>query len=518
MRKILYVAVFISGMTTLAVEMAASRLLGNVFGTSNLVWASIIGLILIYLAAGYFLGGYWADRSPHFRTFFQILLWAAFTIGLVPVFSRPVLRLAANAFDQLQLGILFGSFSAVIVLLCIPITLLGTASPFAIRLALQDTSHSGKVSGKIYAISTLGSFIGTFLPTLLLIPTVGTYRTFLLIGGVLLLFSFYGLWRAAGLKILLTYLWMPLLLLALAIWGLPGSAKATAGQIYEAESSYNYIQVLQVDGYRLLRLNEGQGIHSIYHPDQLNYYGPWEQVLVAPFFNPAPYDPDNVNNMAIVGLAAGTAARQAFSVYENIQIDGFEIDPKIVEVGHEYFEMNDARLNVIVQDGRWGLAHSPKTYQVISVDAYRPPYIPWHLTTVEFFSMVRQHLSDDGVMIINIGRSLSDRRLIDTLGSTILAVFPTIHVVDIPNTYNSILFATVQPTSPGNLIDNIRYLFEQEDPVNPLLLDSMQIAAANLQPPPSQTTIFTDDLAPIEWITNNMILEYLIFGEGEQLQ
>ena len=200
MRKYLYLTVFISGLCSLAIEMAASRLLGNVFGTSNLVWAAIIGLILIYLAVGYFLGGAWADRSPHYRTMFIILLAASLSTALVPVVSRPVLRLAANAFDQLQMGILFGSFTAVVILLAIPMTLIGTASPFAIRLAIQDTQNSGRLAGRMYAISTFGSFFGTFLPVLLFIPLLGTYRTFLLLAAVLGLVSVIGInpyqWKA----------------------------------------------------------------------------------------------------------------------------------------------------------------------------------------------------------------------------------------------------------------------------------------------------------------------------------
>ena len=115
--------------------------LGSVFGSSNLVWAAIIGLILLYLTLGYFIGGKWADRSPHETTFYSILAWAGLTIGLVPLIARPVLRLSANAFDALQMGILFGSFIAVVVLFIIPVTLLGTASPFAIRLAIQDATQ-----------------------------------------------------------------------------------------------------------------------------------------------------------------------------------------------------------------------------------------------------------------------------------------------------------------------------------------------------------------------------------------
>ena len=125
-RNYLLIAVFASGMTTLAVELTASRLLGNIFGTSNLVWASIIGLILIYLTVGYFLGGWWADRSPHPRTMYLIMAWGAFLIGIVPLVANPVLRTAANAFDGLEIGILLGAFTGVLILFSLPVILLGT--------------------------------------------------------------------------------------------------------------------------------------------------------------------------------------------------------------------------------------------------------------------------------------------------------------------------------------------------------------------------------------------------------
>lgn len=517
MRKYLFVAVFISGLTSLAIEMAASRLLGNVFGTSNLVWASIIGLILIYLAVGYFLGGNWADHSQSERTFYQIIIWAAIATAVIPLFSRPVLRVAADAFDRLQLGILFGSFASVLILLCIPMILMGTISPFAIRLAVQDTRKIGNISGKIYGVSTLGSFLGTFLPDLLLIPTIGTYNTFLVLSAVLMVAGIIGLWKSAGWRAALPYTLVLLLLPILAVLGLSGSYKNSAGQIYETESGYNYIQVLEIDGYRHLRLNEGQGVHSTYHPTQINYYGPWEQVLVAPFFNPAPYSPAGLTRIAIVGLAAGTTARQAALVYPDVVIDGYEIDPKIVVVGQKYFDMNQPNLNVFVQDGRWGLAHSTEKYQIISVDAYRPPYIPWHLTTREFFSVVHDHLSDDGVMVINVGRGPDDRRLIDALGTTIATLFPSVHVVDVPNSFNSILFATKQPTRAENLLENYQIL-STDTTVHPLLLETLQVSISNLASSPRQSLVFTDDRAPVEWITNTMIVEFLLFGDMEMVQ
>ena len=512
MQRYLYIAVFIGGVTSLAVEMAASRLLGNYFGTSNLVWASIIGLILIYLAAGNYLGGRLADRYPSYQVFYRVMMGAAVTISLVPIASRPVLRFAADAFDHLLLGVLFGSFSAVVILLLIPVVLLGALSPYAIKLAMRDPKKAGAVAGKIYAISTLGSFLGAFLPVLFFIPLIGTYRTFYAISGLLLLVALIGMWRSGDKKTSAGFTPIFFLVLALAIWGALGQDKSSAGQVYETESAYNYIQVLEDGGYRMLRLNEGQGVHSIYHADELNYYGPWEQVLVAPFFNAAPVRTDEIKRIAIVGLAAGTTARQAALVFPEVEIDGFEIDPKIVAVGRQYFDMNQPNLNVIIQDGRWGLEHSDKLYQVISVDAYRPPYIPWHLTTQEFFQIVHDHLTDDGVLVINIGRGPDDRRLIDALGTTIGTIFPSTHVMDIPNTFNSILFATVQLTDQQNLYDNLGLLAEQSEP-SVLLLESMMLAAVNTQTAPQQTIVFTDDRAPIEWLTNAMVFDYF-FTEG----
>lgn len=516
-RRYLYFAVFASGMTTLAVEITASRLLGNIFGTSNLVWASIIGLILIYLTAGYFLGGWWADRSPNLRTMYLIMAWGAFLIGLVPMIANPVLRLAADAFDHLQVGILFGSFTAVLILFCMPIILLGTISPFAIRLAIQTPQEAGRISGRVYAISTLGSFLGTFLPVLLFIPTIGSTRTFILFSVFLSLIAILGLWISYSWRAALPWLWMPVVVLLTLILAPGGGIKASAGQIYETESAYNYIQVLEDGGYRYLRLNEGQGVHSVYHSEEIDYSGPWKQFLVAPFFNEPGDNTGDVRSMAIVGLAAGTTARQATEVFGPIPIDGYEIDPVIIEIGEQYFDMQMENLNAFGQDGRWGLQHSKQQYDLIVLDAYRPPYIPWHLTTVEFFQIVKDHLSTKGVVAINVGRAPDDRRLIEAVVGTLSRVYPSIYVMDVPDTFNSILYATVQPTTGENLYQNLFMLLEEED-AHPLLVEALKITALNLQPVPDSRTVFTDDLAPVEWITNNMVLRFLLFGEMEVLQ
>jgi len=506
----LYITVFFSGMTALAVELSASRLLGNVFGSSNLVWASIIGLILIYLTVGYWLGGKIADKVPEYVYFYKILMWASLTVGLVPMVARPLLRITANAFDQFQMPILAGAFVTVMVLFIIPVTLLGMVSPFALKLSLQDARDVGKTAGRLSAISTLGAFIGTFLPVLVLVPLIGTYRTFLFFSTLLMVIATIGFFVYIDGKSWLRYGWMPIILFMLWLFGARGTDKATQNLIYEGESAYNYIQVVEENEYRYLRLNEGQGMHSVYHPTQLNYFGPWSQVLVAPFFNPPPHSLDSVRRMAVVGLAAGTTARQAGFVYKDIAIDGFEIDPLIVDVGKAYFDMNQPNLTVYVQDGRWGLAHVDKVYDVISIDAYRPPYIPWHMTTYEFFMIVYNHLDDDGVMVINIGRSPLDRTLINDLGTTIRQIFPTIFVMDIPDSYNTILFASKQPGSWDNFLVNYQHLLES-DP-HPLLLEAMAMTITFRQPTPELTRVYTDDLAPIEWLTNKIVVDYFLSG------
>jgi spermidine synthase len=516
MKRYLLFTVFVSGMTTMAAEMAASRLIGNVFGTSNLVWASIIGLILIYLTLGYFLGGRWADANPTPGALYRVLAWGAFTMGLVPYIAGPVLRSAATAFEGLQVGILAGSFVAVLVLFIVPVTLLGTISPFAIRLSMEDTATSGRMSGTIYSISTLGSFIGTFLPALVTIPAIGTKNTFLIFSLFLLFVALAGLGRFSSRREMLIHLWMPVVLALVALFSANQAIKSNTGQVYETESAYNYIQVQQVNGFTLLRLNEGQGIHSMYHPDTLNYGGPWEQFLVGPYFN-AGKRPADIQRMAIVGLAAGTAARQATAVYNGLPIDGFEIDPKIVEVGREYFHMDMPNLIVHVEDGRLGLEQSEFKYDIIGVDAYRPPYIPPHMTTREFFAICAARLTEDGVLTINAASVPGDRRLVNGLATTMATVFPSVHIMNIPGTLNSMIFATKQPTRPEDFAANLVAL-SQDPSTHPLLLSAMQVTFASLQPTYETTTVFTDDLAPIEWIVNDMVIRFVVGGEVEILQ
>ncbi len=517
-KRFLYITVFTSGMTTLAVEITASRLLGSTYGTSNLVWANVIGLMLFYLTVGYFIGGRWADRSPHYTTLYRIIIWGAFLCGLAPLIARPILQTVAttlSGFDDLtnaEVGLALGSFISVLVLFAVPITLLGMVSPFAIRLAIQKADDAGRISGNIYAISTTGSIVGTFLPVLLVTPTIGTTRTFLLFAGLLLLVGFVGLFISVR-RFDWRMLWMPTSLFVLALVVLSGPLRpAPEGMtiVYERDSAYNLIQIVEdEDGMRYLLLNEGQGYHSQWHPEQLYYRRTWSYFLVGPYFNAAPHNPQDIERIAIIGLAGGTIARQYTAVYGDIPIDGIEIDGTIVEAARQHMGMDMPNLNVIVQDGRYAFSQLENEYDMVGIDAYRVPYVPWHLTTVEFFEEIHAKLTGDGVVVINVGRTPTDRGLVDAMTATMRQVFPTVHAMDVPSSLNTILVATRQPTTPDNLAQNLALMGGNIHPMLPLALDT---ASQTLVPAVESSVIFTDDDAPVEQIVDRMVLEYILGG------
>jgi len=290
--------------------------------------------------------------------------------------------------------------------------------------------------------------------------------------------------------------------------------------LYEAETPYNYIQVVEVSpgvvvsrqqpGTRLLLLNEGQGVHSVYDPQSLQTGATWDMFLAAPYFNPAPYGPDSLERIAVIGLAAGTIARQYTAVYGPVAIDGIEIDPGIVQAGRLYFDMTMPNLNVIVDDGRYALNQLEPGYDLVGIDAYRVPYIPWHLTTVEYFEEIRERLTPDGVVAINVGRAASDRRLVGAMTATMLQVYPSVHAIDVPYSFNTVLVATRSVTTPDNLLANLGAL---PPDAHPLLRETLALAYDATVPINPSAVIFTDDRAPVETLVNTMILEFVL-GEG----
>ncbi len=527
-RGYLILLVFTAGFATLGVELSASRLLDPWFGNSLVVWASLIGLILLYLSLGYALGGTIADRSPRLTTLLRLAGLGALGIGLIPALARPVLLVASRGVVDLNAGLLAGSMAAMLILFSVPVTLLGCVSPFAVRLALQDVAGSGKVAGRLYAVSTAGSILGAFVPVLLLIPNIGTRRTFAVLAGCLLLVVVAGLLRVRRRRETLLALAALALVIALGWWPV-GPLKGSAGLIYETESAHNYIQVLDFGTERQLRLNEGEGIHSVYRPGGGLADGVWDYFLIAPAFNPAPYGPERVRRAYIGGLAAGTIPKLLTEAYGPIAIDGAELDPAIIRVGREWFAMTEPNLNAVAVDARWwlqiansksanrqistgGTQHAIRNtqYDLIAVDAYRPPYIPFHLTTVEFFALARERLAEDGVVAVNVGRTHSDYSLVDAIAATMQQVFPSVYVVDLPDgggpLGNALVVATRRPTTLADFRANLPR-FDA-----PLLAEVGRQAMGQAIPaaPPPGAPIFTDDRAPVEQVVHALVLRQML--------
>jgi spermidine synthase len=487
------------------VEMSASRLLAPYFGDSQLVWANLIGLMMICLAIGYYLGGRLADWYPRRELLYQLTTWAGFTIGLIPFLSRPILDHSTFGFDIYSVGVIVGSFLGIVILFTVPIILLGCVSPFAIRLQSQSVVSTGHTAGTIYALSTLGSILGTFLPVLVLIPFVGTATTFLIFSILLLIVSLASLFSVAGSRTL-WYVLLPLLILLLRLLFPAGLIKAAEGLVYETESTYNYIQVVDQNSRRVLMLNEGQATHSVYWPDHMLTGGVWDYFLLGPYFSSLPR-PEEIDSLCIIGLAGGTAAKGYTTIYGPISIDGVEIDPKIVEVGRRFFDMNESNLNIIVQDGRYFLAHSDRKYDVIIGDAYRQPYIPFHVTTKEFFALALDHLNPGGVVLINVGRTASDLRLVDVLAATMDEVFETVFILDVPGPSNSLVIGTEQAT-------RLEDVYAKLDGIsNTWLYQIAELSRERVRLFEGQEVTFTDDRAPVEQLTHLIILRYILEGE-----
>src|SRR5712692_9903282 len=476
---LLILVVFVAGSCSLAVELSASRLLAPYFGTSLFVWSNLIGLILLYLTIGYYLGGRLADRYPRPGVLYTLTTVAAFLIGVIPFLSRPILGWSLSSFASYSISVFYGSLVSVILLFAIPMILLGCVSPFAIRLRIEQIGKSGRTAGQLYALSTAGSILGTFLPVLWLIPAIGTYRTFFTFPVCLLLISIIALTttrlsspqlRGRGRRIDKSFLSILLLIpMALSIVAIRGPIKPADGSngggnlLTERESVYNYIQVVQVGDETQLVLNEGVGIHSIYNPHQILTEGPWDYFMVAPYFNNPPFTAAQVRRVAIIGLGAGTAVREFTAAYGPIPIDGVELDGTIVDLARQYFHMNEPNLHVVVQDGRYFLDTASQKYDVIGIDAYQQPYVPFQLTTQEFFQGVRDHLTPTGVTVINAGRTGSDFRLVEALAQTMHSVFPNVYIIDTQRFTNSLIIGTNAPTSLTNFKINTANL------TNPLL-------------------------------------------------
>ena len=487
----LNVLVFCAGAGALATEIAAARLLAPYYGSSTVVWANVIGLVLACLSLGYWLGGRVADRHPSPRVLGRIVLGAGILISLVPFAAGPFLDVSVEGLDRISAGAAVGSFFAVLLLFAPPVTLLGMVAPFSLRLAIDDVRDAGSVAGRLYALSTIGSLLGTFLAALVLIPAIGTRRTLIVAAVVVALSG----------AVLLGRRWVVVAAALGALLAVPsGEVRAQSGLIFEQESRYQFIHVTERDGVRRLYLNEGIAVHSIWRRNAVLTGGEWDAYLAA-----VPLLARPLRHVAILGNAGGTTARAMGVFYPRAQIEGVELDPAVSEVGRRYFGLDDnPRLRVITADARPFLRRTDERYDLILVDAYRPPYVPFYLATQEFFRLARSRLLPGGALVINLATVPDDHRFADAVSGTLATEFPLALSWQALR-FNQFVIGLDREAPRRVLVERLAHGPARLRPLTDLLARQMRVVEPAADP-------WTDDRAPVEWHTDRMILEFAAKG------
>ena len=493
-RRIQVVAAVV-GAASLGAEIAAARLLAPWFGASTIIWANTIATVLVALSAGYWVGGRLADRDPTLAGLSKVVLGAGGLLAVVPFIAGPFLRVSVDALDRVEAGAFVGSLFAVLILVAAPVLLLGAVAPYAVRLSVRSVEEAGRVAGRLYAISTLGSLAGVFLSALVLIPLVGTRRTFLTFALSLAIVAVPALGRR--------FVLAPLALAALL--AIPvGTVKATDGArvIWDKETEYQYARVVQQDdGERTLELNEGLAIHSEYRPGEWLTGNYWDEMLVLPFASGA----GAPRSVAILGNAAGTTARAYGHFFPRTRVDGVEIDGALTDVGRRLFDLRGPNLHLHTADARPFLRQSTRRFDLIVVDAYRQPYIPFYLATREFFALARKHLTPRGMIVINVGHPEGSDGLEKVLSATMGAELATV-VRDPSESTNTMLVGTNAPVSAGALR---RAVADMPGPLQPVA----EATAGRLAPPLRGGRVYTDDVAPVEWLVDTSIVQVAAHGE-----
>ncbi|EOS26429.1 hypothetical protein C806_01165 [Lachnospiraceae bacterium 3-1] len=501
----LYVTEFFAGMSVMAVELGASRLMAPYFSSSQIVWTVIIGVIMIAMALGNVWGGRLADKSPSPDKLYGRLLLASVWIALIPFVGRYLIggiSLLLAVFITKNF-LVWAALFACLTVFAFPCVLLGTVTPSLVKYSVNSLDSNGKTVGELGALNTIGSIIGTFLPTFVTIPSVGTAVTFLIFSGVLALISiiYFFSMRKKMVKCALTVL----LILTL---GLTSSNYSFAfwekGITLEDESIYNYLQVKESDSSVILSTNVLFGVQSILMKDARLTGMYYDYALAAPLM--AGITPDNPGDILILGLGTGTFAKYCSEYFPGCSIEGVEIDKKIADLATEYFQLPDS-VQVSVYDGRSYLAASHKTYDVIMVDAYQDITIPFQMSSVEFFTEVRNHLTPNGVMVVNMNmKSRSEHSINDYLCDTMGSLFDYVYTTPVSGGTNCEVFAFRSPSALE--------IFEQGKAslTDPALLDMMETVSNQMELRESGNLILTDDKAPVE-LLGMRVLDEIIADE-----
>ena len=513
----LYITEFFAGMGVMAVELGASRLLAPYFSSSQIVWTIIIGTIMIAMALGNIYGGRSADRDPSPEILYRRLLIASVWIAAIPVLGRYLIILISGVL-VLTINTNFliaAAFISCMLIFVFPLFLLGTVTPSLAKYTVGSLDDSGKVVGQLGAANTIGSIIGTFMPTFITIPAVGTAVTFLIFSGIILVIGLiFFISRRSHIRLCVVSI---ILFILCSVFGNSDSfAFWEPDLIYEGESVYNYLQVAENDREVWLSTNVLFGVQSVMmKEDELTgmYY---DYAMAAPMMagikakggkSSETGDPAEI---LILGMGTGTYARQCDKYYDNINITGVEIDGKITDLSYKYFDALK-EVPVYTYDGRAFLQTVEDKYDVIMVDAYQDISIPFQMSSVEFFREVYDHLKDNGVMVVNMNMH-SDMKgnINECLSDTIASVFPSVCLADVPGYSNRELFAVKgagveNVDSVGNVqsvgTDDILARFDAgldnitvNDELNQLMLNMRGVVNVYK----GGENILTDDKAPVE--------------------
>ncbi len=509
----LYLTGFFSGMSVMAIELGASRLMAPYYSSSQIVYTIIIGTVMIAMAIGNIIGGKMADKYSDPTKLFKLIFIASCWIALIPLVGKYIIAGVAVLLAASNLSsnfLVFAAFISCILVFVFPLLIFGMVTPNLIKYAVGNLEENGKVVGTIEALGTIGSIIGTFLPTFVTIPYIGTSWTFIIFSIVLFIICVtYFIMRKFHIII---YSVIAVVILTISIvFGANGSiaffSKDTA---YEGESIYNYLRVEKDDNQTILSTNVLFGVQSIKkNRDGLTglYY---DYALASNYMvdNERSNTLDGINNekldILILGLGTGTFAYQSSLYYKNCDIDGVEIDSKIVGLATKYFDL-PSNVNVYVNDGRAFLDVTDKKYDVILVDAYQDITIPFQMSSIEFFKKVKDHLKDKGVMVVNLNMYTNNEGGInDYICGTIRNCFDNAYKVKC-NT-NCEVYACNGFDLKESLTKSINLIENTE------LKTMMTRVYSKMEFVEKNGYILTDDKAPVELLGMD-VLDDMIFDE-----
>ena len=505
-RVYLYLTEFFAGMSVMAVELGASRLLAPYFSSSQIVWTIIIGTIMIAMALGNIYGGRTADKNPNPDRLYARIIIAAIWIALIPVLGKYIIILISGIliFAVNKNFLIIAGFAACMVIFVFPLFLLGTVTPSLVKYTVDNLDDNGKLVGNLNAANTIGSIIGTFVPTFISIPAVGTSITFLIFAGILLILSavYFITSKISMKKIKRLPVGMVIFALCCTFGWKSNFAFWQNNLLYEGESIYNYLQVYDDDRAIYFSTNVLFGIQSVYLKEKglTGYY--YDFAMAAPFMSGV--NEKDALDILILGNGTGTFATQCERYFDkDLHITGVEIDEKITKLAKEYFELPED-VEVITYDGRAYLNAIDKKYDVIMVDAYQDITIPFQMSSIEFFTLVKDHLKDDGVMVVNMNmKSNAKGGINDYLSDTICQVFSESYYADTSALGNREFFASNNPEMLEVFAKNIA--MEEDES----LLYMMNRVSDGLTEYEAGDLVMTDDKAPVELLGMKVIDEII---------